>query len=401
MVVASLMNVAFAVLIGLWLSCLFYKNITRGGRSKGAALSRVVFLVTWGFVAMSTGFIFSLIGYALGLINNLIAGSLSQPQIAAVLYVLHPFSIGLVVTDSVYPQFLANATRGIPGGPSLVFVAVAVYVLLAGAAVRKTIQTVARVAHGQGTTIVRHMATEFLVRVRKPIAAYVMKDLRVASKTPSVAFIFALPIFEVLIIGLNTSAFAVLRATSVLSVTLLGCFFTLFSGSVLLNTEGVGLGYTLSLPLTPSVILNAKSLVATAAYIPVPIVISVLLALKGTTSWILVLIPFLQILAVSAATTAQLSFFIRGYTREEGATSSPAGRRPSRGIGGIGFSMMSGADILKMAKALIVAAIIVAAPLLLYGGSFIFLHSHLISIGLMAAGTIAELTTVQAFTRRM
>jgi hypothetical protein len=149
------------------------------------------------------------------------------------------------------------------------------------------------------------------------------------------------------------------------------------------------------------VILNAKSLVATAAYVPVPIVISVLLALKGTTSWILVLIPFLQILAVSAATTAQLSFFIRGYTREEGTTTTSTARRPSRGIGGIGFSMMSGADILKMAKALVVAALIVGAPMLLYGGSFLFLHSHLISIGLMALAAVAELGSVQAFARRM
>ena len=77
--------------------------------------------------------------------------------------------------------------------------------------------------------MVRHAASEFRLKIRSQIFAYIVKDMRVASKTPSAALIFALPIFEVLIIGLNTSAFSSFRASSVLGVTVLGCFFTLFA----------------------------------------------------------------------------------------------------------------------------------------------------------------------------
>ena len=102
---------------------------------------------------------------------------------------------------------------------------------------------------------------------------------------------------------------------------------------MLLNTEGAGLDYTLSLPLGPAVIIDAKSLVATVAYFPVPVAIAALLAIKGSTSGILALIPFIQVLAVAAATEGQLSFFIRGYRKKseaQGSTKAERGRAPSR-----------------------------------------------------------------------
>jgi len=54
MLVASLMNSVFAISIAIWLSRQFYRNVTRGGRSRIGALMRLLFLVTWGLVVGGT-----------------------------------------------------------------------------------------------------------------------------------------------------------------------------------------------------------------------------------------------------------------------------------------------------------------------------------------------------------
>lgn len=400
MLVASMVNITFAIAIALWLSGLFYRNITRGGRSKSAALTRLVFLVTWGLAAMSTGFMFGLIGYILPAIDSVFAGGLSHSAVGILLAFIHPFPAGMVVAGAVYTQFLATATSGLAGGAALVLASAVVYVALAFAAGRRTLQAIIGVAHGQTVDVVRQTAKEFLLRMRRPIFAYVLKDLRIASKTPSTAFIFALPIFEMLIVGLNTSAFSFLRASSVLSATILGCFFTLFSSSVLLNTEGVGLDYTMSLPLGPAVIIDAKSLVATATYVPVPVIIAALLATRGTTWGLLVLIPFIEILAVASAAMAQLTFFIRRYVKENSGAEAKPGRRKSA-FQLSGFSLMAGGDLLRMGEALLVAAGIIAGPMAAYGATFLATGGHVQALTLMAAVAVAELVAVRAFVRRL
>jgi predicted permease len=400
MLVASLVNITFAVAIALWLSGLFYRNITRGGRSKSAALTRIVFLVTWGLAAMSTGFLFSLINNLLPAIDALYNSGLSHSAAGMALAFLHPFLAALVVTGTVYPAFVGQVTSGLVGGSALVVSAGLVYVALAFGAGRRTLRAVAGVAHGQTISVARQTAKEFLVRVRGPLLAYVQKDLRVASKTPSMAFIFALPIFEMLIVALNTSAFTFLRATSVFTATLLGCFFTVFSSSVLLNTEGVGLDYTMSLPLGPAVIINAKALVATATYVPVPLVIAALFTSRGTTAGILVLVPFIEIMAVAAAATAQLIFFIKGYAKR---TRGPGGKqeRGKSAFQASGFTLMSGGDLFRLAAAVAVAAAIIVGPMAAYALAWFATTSHPLAVVVMAVAAAAELLIVRIIVSRL
>jgi len=399
MLVASLVNVTFAVAIALWLAGLFYRSITRGGRSKGAALARMVILVTWGLAAMSTGFLFSLIGYFLPAIDGVLAGGLHS-SLGVVLAFVHPFTAGLVVAEVVFNSFLGTAPGGLEGGVALVLSSAAVYVVLAFLAGRRTLGSILSVAHGQSTSIIRQAAKEFRLTPRRPMVAYVLKDLRVASKTPSMAIVFALPIFVMLIIALNASAYSVLRATSVLYATLLGCFFIIFSSSVLLGTEGVGLDYTMSLPLGPSVIIDAKSLVATASYIPVPFIIAALMLVKGSTSASLAFVPFIEIMAVAAAAMAQLTFFIKGYVKrnaggQSGSTRGQSSFQPR------GFSLMSGGDLVRMGEALVVAGALILGPMVAYVATYYGVGSHPGAVVAMAAAAVAELAGVRAYVMRM
>ncbi len=392
MALATLANSVFAVAISLWLSGVFQRNITRGGRGKGAAIARFVFLISWGLAAASFGFLFNLVGYAVPALDSAITGALASSAVPLIFSAVHPFTAGLVIASLVYPSFPSlSATLGLASVVS--FGALAGYLVLAFVAARRTLRTALRVAHGRVVSVVRQRATDFLLRLRPPISAYLLKDVRIATKSPSTAFIFALPVLETIVIALQLSEVRTLSALPVLTSTLLGCFFTLISASILLNTEGSGLDYTLSLPLSSRVMVLAKSSIATVAYVPVPVVIGTLLVLgRPSVAW-LATVPTIETAAVFAATSAELSFFIRGYKRA-------GGRQTTSGVETRGLSLMSAGDLVRLAAALVVAGTLISGPLLVYGVSYLLTYDHVTALVAMAAVSVAELVSVQAVLRR-
>ena len=391
MLLVSVANTVFGVAISLWLSGVFYWNMTRGGRGKGAAIARFVFLVSWGLAAVSIGFLFNVVSYAEPLLNSVLAGGLADYGAPFLFALVHPFSEALVIVSLVYPAF-GIATSSLGGASALSFVMLAVYSLLAYLAAKRSLSTVTSVLRGPLFLAARRRATDFLLKLRHPIAAYILKDFRIASKNPATAFIFGFPVFEVLIVGLSLSGFSTVRATSVLSSTTVGCFFTLIVAAALLNTEASALEYTLSLPLGARIIVLAKSAIATVAYLPVPAAIAVFLILSRTQSPLLFLVPLLEIAAVSAATSTELSFFIHSYRAGGGATSG--------GIETRGMSLMSGSSLLRLIGALVVSGMLALAPLLAYGGVYLLTFSHEAAVGAMAALATGEFGAVQLYLRR-
>jgi predicted permease len=393
MALASVANSIFGVTISLGLAGLFQRNITGGGRGKKATVSRFLFLISWGLAAASFGFVFSLIQYIFPALESAISGSLSTTSIPILFSVLHPFSAGLALASLVFPA-LASASPTLGLATTLSFVATAGYLLLAYFAGRKALSITDRVSQQQGATIVRQRATEFLLKLRRPIPAYVIKDARIASKNPSTAFVFALPVFETIIIAFSLSQADVLGPTAILGATSLGSFFTLISASVLLNTEGSGLDYTFSLPLNARLIILAKSVISTAAYLPVPAAIGVLLAFSLPSALWLVAIPVIQILAVSAASSAELAFFIRSYKKKGGS-------QTSRGVQTRGLNLLSAGDLARLLGALVVAGGIALGPLGVYAGAYFATQSASLAIGSQALVALAELAAVQLYLRRM
>jgi len=389
---ASIVNVIFAVMVGLWFSSLFYRNITRGGRSRGAMISRTLFLISWGFAAMSTGFVYQLATYTLPYVNQLISGNLSQAG-GALIAALHPFTFGVAIASLAFPKFLPISY---PISNTALFalvsyVAAACYVGLAYVAVRRTTRTISNITHGLGPSIIRVAAKEFTLKLRRPLSAYLMKDIRIASKNPSMAFLFALPVFETVIIAMSISGARMVGILDVASMTMMGSLFTLLASSMLLNTERTGLDYTMSLPLGPSVIINAKSLISTLIYLPVPVVVLLIELIKGGTVGISALFPFVEILAISAATTAEVAVFI---TARSGSTGVMKG---SKSLAPAGFNIMSGENLGRTFKAIAIALFIVAAPVAFFFG--LAAYGEITSILAMTLVAMAELIIVQVIVR--
>lgn len=396
---ASVINVIFAIVVGLWISRLFYKNITRGGRSKGATLTRIVFLVTWGFAVLSTGFLFQIVTYLLPYVNQIFSGSLDQ-GFGIILSVIHPFTFGLAVTSLAFPALFKSSVSGTSGTlfTAVSYGATTAYFLVAFVAAKRTTRLLTSITHGHVVAIAREIAKEFTLKLRRPIFAYVMKDMRSASKNPSTAFLFALPLFETIVIYIALNQSGSVNIADVTSMTVFGALFTLMAGVMLLNTERRGLEYTLSLPLFGKLIVDAKSLIATLTYIPVPFAI-LLLRLPKSGVGISSLFPFMEILAISAATTAEIAFLIRGHsTRKPSKSLNPPSlyaRMRSASLQSSGFSLISGSNLGQMIKAILIALPITAAPIASYLVIFSVANMESVSIIVMALVAVLELIIMQ------
>jgi predicted permease len=398
MVAGSLANIVFAMTIALWFSGIFYRNVTRGGRSFAAKIGRILFLLTWGIAAMSTAFLFNFISYALPFFSSAILGSVTQP-IGLVLSVLHPFSTGLAITNLVYPGLYVSTPlparlvllvpRYVP--PLLSYFATFGYFALTFLAGQRMFQSVAAITRGYGMTSAKQQFTDFSLRLRKPLFAYVLKDLRLASKNPSLAFFYAMPLFEVITLAVVTAQFPALRATSMIIATVLGCFFTIMICSTLLNTEGSGLEYTLSLPLRGRTIINAKTIIASLTFTPVPITLLAIGLTKHISSEFTLLIPFVEALSVIAACIFQIAFFVKPR-RRDGVVES--------GISSEGFSIMAGSDVKRLMKSFVISSMILLFPIMVYSITFLLSLNHGVSIVAMLFISVSELGLITVLVRR-
>jgi len=392
MALAAVANAVFGVALSVWLSRVFQRNMNRGGRGKGAAVGRFVFLISWGLAAASLGFMFNFVTYLVPALDVAVSGALASTIIPVAIAFLHPFPAGLAIASQVFPSFAA-LTPTLRLATELSFAALAGYFLLSIFAARQTLRIATDVARGTTVTVIRQRATDFLLKVRRPTPAYVLKDVRVSSKNTSSAFIYALPVLETLVIILTVSGASDLRAKYVLLSTGLGCVFTLISATILLNTEGSGLDYTLSLPLSARVMVLAKSSIATVAYLPVPLAIWALLLLGRSASAWLYAIPIIEIGAVSAATCAELAFFIHGYRRS-------GGRSTSSGIETRGLNLMSAGDLVRFFVAILVAGGLVLVPMIAYVAEYAASFDHWAAVLALAVASAGEFALVQFILRK-
>jgi predicted permease len=315
---AATINVLLAIFAGLWLSRLFYKNITRGGRSRGAELARTVFIITWGLAALSIGFAFYSVTYLLPYLNQILAGGPSQAP-GVVLLFLHPFTFGLTVSSLVFRSTFNSSA--IPSG-ALSYVASMAYVVAGLLAVNRTSRMISGISHGQGSAIIRQVAKEFALKLRRPLVAFVVKDLRIASKNPATALILALPLFGPLtLIAFSNPATG--GALDVAIWTTIEATFPLVAGYLLIYTETTALQYTLSLPISTRMIVKSKSLISTLVYLPIPLVVPLLQHAESGVWSLASLIPSAEILAINAATTAEIALLIKGSGASGGSRIGP------------------------------------------------------------------------------
>jgi predicted permease len=353
---ASAMNALFAVTVALWFSRVFQKNLLRGGRSKVNTVLRMLFILAWGILLVGVGFLLSVPFYVVPNVEYILLGFSGMSNWLSVLY---PFSTGVVIASvtSYNVSFTAE---------SISSVVLVLYALLAVVAGRWDLHTVKGIAQGAGVKIGRIAAKDFKVSVHSPLLGYVLKDLKASSRNPATAFFFALPALETVIVALLFSNYATLRTAAVIMATAMGGTFAMFSPLALLTSEGRGLEYTKTLPITSRKIVTAKTLISAATYSLVPLALVVLSLIKPLNSAYAILLPFIAIGSVASASVFEIELFLRAV---------------SQGI----------ATIINDVEKLFVGAITVFLPVVVYSLIFIFSLNNILSLMTMGGAVLAEL----------
>jgi predicted permease len=302
MFVASLINSVFAVAVALWLSRVFHKNYLRGGRSKRTTVFRGLFVLLWGCLLMGVGLLLSVPYYILPILDSALQSA--NALVGFLFSLIYPFSAGLLVSKlsgSIIPLFTTFWALA-----AMVF-----YVLGAWFSAKWSLGTVKLIAQGAGVRIDRSRAIDFQIKTSGPLRGYVMKDLRVTSRNPATVFFFVLPVFETVIVAFLASNLEFLRASTVLIATSMGAIFALLIPLALLNSEGKGIEYAKTLPITSQRMVSAKALITMATFFPVPIALLCLALFKPPTSWFTVLIPFFMVISIVSASIFEILIFLR------------------------------------------------------------------------------------------
>jgi predicted permease len=357
MFVASLMNTVLAVATALWFSRIFKKNLLRGGKSRSNTVLRSIFILMWGSLLMGVGFMLSLPWYIVPALEKML---LNSNQITyTLLSLLHPFSSGITIGTLVHPVSMSSTIL-------IAFISMVCYAAFTGVAIKWILATAKRISQGTDFKTAIVTAKDFSIKTRKPLAGYIMKDLRISSRNTATAFFFALPVIETIIVAMLITNFEVLRASSMLVVTFVGSIFSLLMPLTLLHAEGTGLEYTKTLPMNTDKIMVPKTLISTATYVPVPLAFLVIALLKPMSSPYTIFIPFITILAIVSASTFEIKLFLSSVTKGK--------------IAAIAHDL----------KKLVTGVMTIIFPMAAYALAFLVSFNHILALATMATVAFTE-----------
>jgi hypothetical protein len=354
---ASVLSSLLAVGLSLWLTSIFQKRLEGGGLSGIRAFFRPLYFILWGLGVMSAVFLFSLISYVAPPVQTALSDPFSPSGF--VLSLILPFSAGLVSAHFQGEQVSQlSLTLGLAG----LGIAAAVTV----AATRVTMGVVTGVVLPTRELASSADKRGLVFRVSGPLRAYILKDLRVSSRNPATGFLFALPFFEIIAVVVPLTAASVVKMSVVLVGAQVGGGFALFVAFLLVTVEDLGVERRTALPFNESVRTLSKVVVSTAAFLPVPVALGLVLTGKPTTFWGSALVSPLAVVSVFAACVFEVS--VLKALAENGRGTAV---KFAAGIG-------SGEFVLLL-------------PALIYSGMYILSRDHTIALSALAVSTALEL----------
>jgi hypothetical protein len=250
----SLLNIGFAISIALFFSKLFYKFVFSGSKW---GFIRFVYTLTWGLGISAIYFLPNILQSFTPYIENIMMRA--QSDLISFL-LLYPFPLVLLITN--------HALLSLPIIMMSIF-----YLFVIFLSIKDTIMFVQNVVFGYQLNVQR-IKSSIRLKIRNAIIAIMLKDLRLASRTPNLAFIFVLPLFEVLFIITRfsfqfPSDINNIIDYRVISGILIGGFLSMLVSMLLLSSEFVSINFTSTLPIKTRTILLAKAFFSVLTYTPV------------------------------------------------------------------------------------------------------------------------------------
>jgi len=359
-------GVLSAVVFSLALSLItgrFFVHRIQGARGGGGRA-----WVRWGYLLLWLVPSFAIFGFltaATQFFNALSILAAGGPSLVrSLLYNAYPVPFGLLTGLAAR----GTASAGlVPRETVALGLAVTGYLVLTAWAALWVFREVRELGHIPPRPLVEGPSTGFRLRPRSSPLAVLVKDLRIASRTPGYAFLILLPILDAVALGLITvadapgpSAAIGLALGAVTAAALLATFF----GPAFFAIEVLAFSYGRTLPLSDRAIVLGKVGLMALVYLIASGVVLLLALVRVFDPLLFAGFILAELPAIAAAGSLELGWLFRTARRR-------------------GFpvaNLYSGAW----------AAIVVAIPGLLIAGAPLLLF-HFLGLGGMAALAVAEL----------
>ena len=366
--VAVLVTESFAVTGSIALSRFFYSRVSgAGGRSKWKSLTRVVFMIVW---ILPTIGIYLVLNFALQIVESFGALMQTLSSFASVLALVYPFSFGFLISYATSTGSLSLVTV------SLSIVAVFMYVFAAYYSVKWVTKTVRNLGAGIVVSAVRELVKDTLIKTTRPWLGIIRKDLRVASRAPSFASLFFLPVAQTLVLALSF-AYENVDFASALGILIGMSMLTLIVAPILFSIEGLSSSYSRTLPLRRRTLIGSKTVLSTLTYvISLLVLFAVSLSLSRDFS-VLLTLGSVYALSIAAGNMLELSIMANKFWKEGFA------------IGNI-YSRLS-TYILVILPGVIVVAIPIVTAVVAY------LYAEQLLLAILAASCALEFAAMSSF----
>jgi predicted permease len=361
--------VAFALALSLLTGRFFVRRVQGARGGGGSTLLRWTYLVLWVIPAFAMfGFVTLAPAFFSALAQVTAAAPSSQFNL---LLLAFPFSLASL------PALAGGGTSALPLGTEgllVLFAAAAGYVLLAGASVAWLGAAVRRVGTAPAGVATIAPLTRFGLHVTGSVRSVLVKDLRIASRTPGYAFLILLPILDSLALGLltyapgsSTRGAESLALGAVTSAALLATFF----GPAFFAIEVLAYSYGRTLPLSDRSLVLGKVALVVAIYLVSAGVVLSLVDVRLLDPALFIGFVLAELPAVAAATVLELGLVLR--------------RAAKKGLPVVNLYAGTWTAILISIPGLAVVAIPLAAF------SFTESSSTALALGVMAAISVVEL----------
>ncbi len=258
-------TVAFALALSLLTGRFFVRRVQGSRGGGGNTVVRWGYLVLWLLPAFAMfGFVIAAPGYFSLLRSIAETGSSTAGDL---LFGTFPFPFAVLAAIAASgPDGMGLAA----GGLDVLVVALGGYLALAAVAIYWVFASVRRIGLVPATGVRPLMPRAVALHSVRPAYAVLVKDLRIASRTPGYAFLILLPILDALALGLWTYASAPsataansLGLAAVTTSALLATFF----GPAFFAIEVFAHSYARTLPLSGRSLLGGKVALVAGMYL--------------------------------------------------------------------------------------------------------------------------------------
>jgi predicted permease len=306
--VAIAVTEIFALTFTIVSARFFYSRVARAsGKSIWQAFLRLAFMLIWILPTFAAYFV---VNFAREIVQFFAYLTQGYSTLSHLLVLVYPFSYGFLVSYTSFFHSVDYVTLTLSVASSAAYIGIAAY------CVKWVTRTVREISAGTVVRGIREVVKDTIVRPQIPWLGILRKDLRVASRAPSFASLFLLPVAQTAVLAITFSSISEVGISTILGILAGISMITLLLPPTLLSIEGLASAYTRHLPLTKRTLITAKTLLATFTFILSLIVLSIVSFALGKDFSLILIFGTVHAFSIASAVMLELTLLLRKMWRE-------------------------------------------------------------------------------------